>query len=124
VKRALLAAAAVVFWVAVGHGHSWVFAAFMLAVIRGTLAIAWHDARTRVMLVFVLVALLAACQATPTTTDPEPDPDPVTVSYRTYYGTGGGSQLLMFVDILASEPTTVTIYAAGTIGGVSLLPPE
>jgi len=34
VKHAALAAAVLVFWVAVGHGHTWVFTAVMLAAIR------------------------------------------------------------------------------------------
>ena len=33
-KHALLAALAVLYWVVVGHGHTWAFAAIALAAIR------------------------------------------------------------------------------------------
>ena len=60
----------------------------------------------RTLVVVSLLILLAACAATPPTL-----PDPVTVSFRTYYGTAGGAQQLVLVDVLANQPVTVTINA-------------
>ena len=39
----VLALAALLYWVVVGHGHTWVFVAFMLAAIRSD----WAGARMR-----------------------------------------------------------------------------
>lgn len=69
----------------------------------------------RYLTMFALAFGLAACQASPPALDQDPEPTPLTASFRTYYATGGGAQLLMFVDILANRPATVTIYAACTI---------
>lgn len=67
----------------------------------------------RILTLASLLVLMTACQTEPTT--PEPEPNPLAVSFRTYYATGGGAQLLMFEDILANRPATVRIYAACTI---------
>ena len=42
-KHALLAALALAYWVVVGHGHTWAFAALMLGAIRND----WFRARDR-----------------------------------------------------------------------------
>ncbi len=63
----------------------------------------------KLLVALALAALLTACQATPT--PPDPDPDPLAITFRTYYGAAGGAQSLVFEDILASEPATVTMYA-------------
>jgi len=67
----------------------------------------------KLLVIFALAALLVGCQATPT--QPDPDPDPLAITFRTYYATGGGAQLLLFEDVLATEPVTATLYAACTI---------
>ena len=72
------------------------------------------------LLTVLLVALLAsACQTAPPALTPDPEPDPLTVSFRTYFATGGGAQLLMFEDIAASRPATVTVHAECTITDAS-----
>ena len=47
-KYATLVALAFLFWIVIGHGHSWVFAAVMLGAIRNQYAHSrrWVDART------------------------------------------------------------------------------